>query len=671
MSNRLGETLEALLKEDERLVSQDGDLLKNRVQELVGSDDQALLEALYNNPEIRAQFFVELKKTSIFEKDKFLQFITAKEWLPDSYTAYKNKIGLTYAGGTFVGDTGEVILDWAFKDCILEGGMKEDEASRSEIFYNQTLAPDEVNRLLESKAFLNAKRISAEGEAPLKSFKFNEKGGIADNLIIRGNNLLGLASIRDVFSRKVKLIYIDPPYNIGGANGTSADFAYNDRFNHSTWLTFMKNRVEIARKLLAEDGIMVIQCDDNELFHLKVLLDEVFKKSPKGKSNFVQMVEIRANEGAANEYQNPFMPKNCEYLLIYAKNYDAKKYKPVWIESHIDNAYSKILLNPKEKDFHKWEVGTVKEEYLKTAIVTKCDNPSCDTLSSDQYRQFVIDNAYRIFRGIAPKGVGKGLSDAMAESKKTGGWSIYRREDNDDIYTYKGEMVRFYSKNLKEDQNGKTTITRELGSLWTDIPWTGIANEGGVKFKNGKKPEALLRRVIEMNTEPGELVLDYHLGSGTTAAVAHKMGRQYIGIEQLNYGENDATQRLKNVIAGDKTGASKAAGWKEGGEFVYLELAERNPKLLAQVEKATSTKQLMASWDEISNSPFVSHKIDLMKLKDSRSEFEKLSLEDAKSALLEMLDKNAIYINISELEDKANGLKASDIALNKAFYGLS
>ena len=177
--------------------------------------------------------------------------------------------------------------------------------------------------------------------------------------------------------------------------------------------------------------------------------------------------------------------------------------------------------------------------------------------------------------------------------------------------------------------------------------------------------------MIEMNTEPGELVLDYHLGSGTTAAVAHKMGRQYIGIEQLNYGENDATQRLKNVIAGDKTGASKAAGWTAGGDFVYLELAERNPKLLSQIEIATSTKQLMGSWDEICNSPFVSHKIDLMKLKDSRSEFEKLSLEDAKSAVLEMLDKNAIYINISELEDKTNGLKAFDIALNKAFYGLS
>ena len=174
-----------------------------------------------------------------------------------------------------------------------------------------------------------------------------------------------------------------------------------------------------------------------------------------------------------------------------------------------------------------------------------------------------------------------------------------------------------------------------------------------------------------MNSEPGELVLDYHLGSGTTAAVAHKMGRRYIGIEQLNYGENDATQRLKNVIGGDKTGVSKSVGWAGGGDFVYLELAERNPKLLAQIEKATSTKQLLGSWDEISNSPFVSHKIDLMKLKDSRDEFEKLSVEDAKSALLEMLDKNAIYINISELEDKTNGIKASDIALNKAFYGLN
>ncbi len=671
MNQNLSQTLEALLRTDERIVSQSGELLKNRVQELVGADDPSLLELIYNNPVTRSQFFLVLKKTSIFEKEKFLQFVTAKEWLPDSYTAYKNKIGLTHSGGTFIGDSGEVILDWAFKDCILEGGMKEDEASRSEIFYNQTLAPDAVNRLLESKAFINAKRISKNGESSLKSFNFNDKGYICDNLIIRGNNLLGLSSIRDVFGRKVKLIYIDPPYNIGGANGTSADFPYNDRFNHSTWLTFMKNRVEIARKLLTEDGIMVIQCDDNELFHLKVLLDEVFKKSPKGKSNFVQMVEIRANEGAANEYQNPFMPKNCEYLLIYAKNYDVKKYKPIWIESHIDNAYSKILLNPEEKNFHKWKVGTVKEEYLKSAIPTKCDNPSCDPLTSDQYRQFIIKNASRIFRGIAPKGAGKGLSDAMLESKKSGGWSIYRREDNDDIYTYKGEMVRFYSKNLKKDQSGKTTITRELGSLWTDIPWTGIANEGGVKFKNGKKPEALLRRVIEMNSEPGDLVLDYHLGSGTTAAVAHKMKRQYIGIEQLNYGENDATQRLKNVIGGDKTGVSKATGWIGGGEFVYLELAERNPKLMERIEKATTVKHLLNLWDEVSDSPYVSHKIDLLKLKNSRSEFEQLPFTEAKDALLDILDKNAIYVNVSELEDKSNGLIQKDIALNKAFYGLS
>ena len=171
MINNLGDTLEALLKLDSRLVSQEGELLKNRVQELVAVDDEQLLEALFTNPQTNVHFFVSLKKVVVFEKEKFLQFISAKEWLPDSFTSYKNRIGLATSSGTPVGAGGDVVLEWAFKDCVLEGGMDGTEQTRQEVFYNETLAPDQINRLLEPKAFTNLKRFTEKGEQALTEFK--------------------------------------------------------------------------------------------------------------------------------------------------------------------------------------------------------------------------------------------------------------------------------------------------------------------------------------------------------------------------------------------------------------------------------------------------------------------------------------------------------------------
>jgi adenine-specific DNA-methyltransferase len=173
-----------------------------------------------------------------------------------------------------------------------------------------------------------------------------------------------------------------------------------------------------------------------------------------------------------------------------------------------------------------------------------------------------------------------------------------------------------------------------------------------------------------LHAKPGDLVLDFFLGSGTTAAVAHKLGMQYIGIEQLHYGENDSTQRLKNVIAGDSTGISKAVGWKGGGEFIYLELAERNPIILASIEKATTVKKLVDVWTELVESPYLSFKIDTDSVMKNLEEFKKLELKDAKAFLMEAIDKNAIYVNYSELDDKTSGLSKEDIFITKSFYGI-
>ena len=652
MENLL-DNLKNLLQKDERLVSE-GRLLKNKIIELALKLDKDLIELLLSDKQMKEVFFTQVGKATIFYKDKFVKFVSNKQFLPDSYTAFKNKIGLIDEKGEFISEKKEVVLSWPYKDCVLEGGMTKEDQKRDEIFWNEILAPDEITRLLDPKVFTNAKRIDKDGEHKFNGFRTDTNGDIKDNLIIKGNNLLVLHSLKRRFAGKVKLIYIDPPYNIG------SDFQYNDRFNHSTWLTFMKNRLEVARNLLADDGIIFVQIDDNELAHLKVLMDEIFGKTSSGKSNFVQYVEIKANVGAAQEYQNPFMPKNCEYGLIYAKNYERRKYKPIWIKSEVDRAYNKIILNPDEEDFTKWKIGKVIDEFIKEYGEKNKDNEKL-------LYEFVFKNINRIFRTISPKGAGSGLTVAMEKSKKET-WAIYKRDNKEDILCYKGEMVRFYSKNIKEDMYGNKVIARELGSLWDDIAWQGISPEGGVTLKSGKKPEKLLERIIYMATEPGDLVLDFFMGTGTTCAVAHKMGRQYIGVEQLDYGENSAVVRLKNVINGDPTGISKEVDWKGGGDFVYLELMKWNENFVEKIQSTKTKEELKNLWETMKEKAFLSYKVDIKTIDEHAKDFNGLSIEDQKRFLLECLDNNHLYVNYSEIDDEEYGVSEEDKKLNREFY---
>lgn len=303
MENLL-DNLKSLLQKDERLVSarpveyvsystgegeprrtgsavQRGELLKNKIIELALNLDKGLIKLLLSDKKMKEVFFVEVDKTLVFDKDKFMRFVSNKQFLPDSYTAFKNKIGLTLVDD-YLSEKKEVVLSWPYKDCVLEGGMTKEDQKRDEIFWNETLAPDEISRLFDSKVFTNVKRIDKNGEHSLchspKSgnlFRTNEYGDIKDNLIIKGNNLLALHSLKKRFLGKVKLIYIDPPYNPDSPANT---FAYNNNFNESTWLTFMKNRLEVAKDLLTKDGVMIVAIDENEQAPLSVLMREIFKE---------------------------------------------------------------------------------------------------------------------------------------------------------------------------------------------------------------------------------------------------------------------------------------------------------------------------------------------------------------------------------------------------------
>ncbi|WP_165437760.1 site-specific DNA-methyltransferase, partial [Streptococcus ruminantium] len=233
-----------------------------------------------------------------------MQFLNNKEFLPDSFTAYKTKIGLA-TGDKYLSENQDVVLNFPYKDCVLEGGQTKEDAKRQEIFFNETLALTEINRLLDDKVLTNFKRFDETGETAVGDLKET------DNLIIKGNNLIALHSLKKRFAGKVKLIYIDPPYNTGNDS-----FNYNDSFNHSTWLTFMKNRLEVARELLSDDGLLWVQTDDGEVNYLGVLLDEIF-----GSENFINLITVKTKiGGVSGSSEGKSLKDATEFIQLYAKN---------------------------------------------------------------------------------------------------------------------------------------------------------------------------------------------------------------------------------------------------------------------------------------------------------------------------------------------------------------
>ena len=305
MENLFNHLEQVVLRMDSRFCTEDGHLLKNNVVEAALALDPKLLHYLLADEKLKKQFFSEVDGLLVFDKVKFQRFVMNKQFLPDSYTAFKNKVGLTNENSEFLSESREVVLSWPYKDCMLEGGQTKEDAKRQEIFWNETLAPDEINRLTEPKALCHFRRYDSKGEHEATELRPD------DNLIIKGNNLLALYSLRERFRNSIKLIYIDPPYNTGNDS-----FGYNDSFNHSTWLTFMKNRLEVAKELLRNDGVLFVQCDDNEQAYLKVLLDQIF-----GRKNFVACIIPLMNPRGRQESAYP-IAKSHEYILCYSRKED-------------------------------------------------------------------------------------------------------------------------------------------------------------------------------------------------------------------------------------------------------------------------------------------------------------------------------------------------------------
>lgn len=297
--------LEGALRMEDQFCAADGQLIKNSIVEAALSLQPNLIRLLLANEELAACFFTDVEGVKVFDKVKFQRFVMNKSFLADSYTSYKNKIGLTDEDGRFVSESREIVLSWPYKDCMLEGGQTKEDARRDEIFWSEILAPDAINRLTEPKAFTGFKRFDKDGERNIEHLL------PTDNLIIKGNNLLSLYSLRKIFSNRVKLIFIDPPYNTGNDS-----FGYNDSFKRSTWLTFMKNRLEVAKEILKEGGSIFIECDKNEVFYLKVLCDTVF-----GNDNFVSDIAVQTSyaNGLKVSQKEKTILKMKDTILVYKK----------------------------------------------------------------------------------------------------------------------------------------------------------------------------------------------------------------------------------------------------------------------------------------------------------------------------------------------------------------
>lgn len=637
MQNLLDDLTE-LLQGDQAFIS-DGAILKNAVIEAALNMDARLLALLMQSPTIKAHFFTEVAGVLVFDKVKFQDFVSNKAFLPDSYTAFKNRIGLTDARGDYLSQSRDVVLAWPYKDCVLEGGMTKEDRGRNEVFWNTTLAPDDITRLFEPKVLTGWERWDAEAVAAGKP---KPVGTVSqdDNLLIKGNNLLALHSLKARYAGKVKLIYIDPPYNTGDDG-----FKYNDRFNHSAWLTFMRNRLEAAKALLCRDGFLFVQCDDNEQAYLKVLLDEVF---PNFLTTICVQMSYVSGEKMAHVDRKP--PKIKEFIHIFTKHTDVRVV-PQFTEGEIDSEYNKYLEKNGSENPNDWEVKGL-------AAVLK----SKGIKNEDEKEDFILENADCIFNRVRNK------TDAFTSTRGNQKLTKVVTPTGLEKWAWNGREVVWLSERIVKDAEGNDTYQQALGDIWSDIPIVNLYLEGGVDFPRGKKPEQLVRRMLAMATDPGDLVLDFFAGSGTTAAVAHKMGRRWIAVEQMDYIEDLPTQRFKYVIEGEQGGVSKAVEWQGGGSFVYAELAASNSAFVDRIEAAPDMAALQIIHADIQATGYLRYDVDLNAF--DTGDFAALPLEDAKRVLMDCLDANHLYVNLGSLGDADFDISDEDARATRSFYGL-
>lgn len=627
------------------------ELHRTVVIDAINQKQPDVIKALVASDKIKSIYGTDIDGIFIFEFDKLCSLLKYKEYWENSFTKYRNKVGLTSEGKYIVGNC-DVVLNFPFKDCVLEGGMTKEDQGKSEIYYNEIIARDEIDNILSKKTIIKSK-LYTKNNITNKIDNFSDR----NNLIIKGNNLIALHSLKYRYTGKVKLIYIDPPYNTGNDG-----FKYNDKFNHSSWLVFIKNRIEISRELLSDNGSIFIHCDDNEQAYLRVLMDEIF-----GKENFQATI---INNATPNGRDYGFFAQNQDYIHVYSKNKDKIELNKI-DDDNVDKYNKKDKTGPyyihplfnSNSNFHKdnrpnlfypfYVSNEVNEEGYYDISLDKFEN--CIEVFPPKSQK---DGTQFVWRWGKDKSKENINTEIVGHRTSTGGFRIVQKMRLD-----KKIPRTLWSNSNMSNRRGTEEVQKLFGSKLFSYP----------------KSESLIQEIINIGSNEGDLILDFHLGSGTTAAVAHKMGRRYIGIEQMDYINEITVPRLQKVIEGEQGGISKDVGWQGGGSFVYAELMELNAYFVHEIQKAQSNEELEELFAEMKTEAHLNYQVALENVLSAEYEmdgiprkvaFRELELHEQKQLLIEILDKNQLYVNASEMDDSDLNISESDKAFTRSFYGM-
>lgn len=622
--------------------SDKGTLKRNKVIEDLDAYTPMLMKALLANQLIHDTYteliVIDDKSVELFKLNQFIEMFTYKEYWQDSYTKFENKIGLT-AGGKFIDETADVVLDFPFKDTVLKAGMtKEDQKDADEPFLHETIAKAEIDQLLEPKIFVNATKYDQENldGAPVDTFEDN-------NLIIKGNNLIALNSLKKRYTGCVKLIYLDVPYFFKKTISEDA-FKYNSNFHLSAWLTFLKNRLEIAKELLSEKGSIWINISEDGMHYLKILADSVFTND-----KFVGTIPRKTRNGKSDVPYN--LSQDFDWILVYTAGFEN--------DEIIGRQVKRQYLETEDFPNRPWR----KADITKQTTIQQRPNSNFTMINPKTGKEYPVN----------PKRSWAVAKDTFQEWYENGGIGfpddydfmsgdrpfrrIFKDEDDD-----KNKSSAVYSDFLLKLYSGKTV--NKLGNDQID----NLFERNDFDYA---KPEELLSEIMKVTTTEHDMVLDFFMGSATTQAVAMKMNRRFIGIEQMDYIKTVSVERLKKVIAGEQGGISKDVNWQGGGSFVYAELMEKNQGYLKDVQQAETTKQLEDVVHRmIEGGADFDFRVDVENvLKDSK--YQAMSLAEKKQLMVKVIDKNQLYYAYSDMDDRdvQELMSESDIAFNKSFYG--
>lgn len=640
MQNLQQELVELLQTEDQFVI--EGQLNKTKIVEAVLRVDPGFLKLLLGSPTFKKHFFQDIEGTLVFDKIAFQRFVNNKSFLPDSYTAFKNKIGLTINDGSpdnYLSSKNDVSLVWPHKDCILEGGQSKEDAKRQEIFWNETLAPDSIDRLLSPKALSNFKVFGQKGP------RTPEKIEHVQNLVLKGNNLLGLASLVATHRSRIKLIYIDPPYNTQGDANT---FWYNNTFNHSTWLTFMKNRLELAKELLTDDGVLAVAIDDAEHSYLNVIGNEVF-----GRENHLGTIVVQNKPSGRTT--DAYFATCHEYVIFFSKNEGRPEMNFFDLpQSEIDK-YKEGDGNQafKWRDFLRTGGYSTPEERPNSFYPIFYDPPSGaislvkSTPTMVEVLPLDSEGKKRVWRKTPP--------------------SFQEHLDRDEIKVEQNSRGQWKVRIVDKIKSGVRPKT-----MWTDSKYD--ASSHGTKLLkeifDGEKvfsyPKSIhaVKDVVKLFTsiDGNDIVLDFFGGSGTTAHALLELNkedggnRKFILIEQMDYARTVTSERIRRCINEDDI------------SFTYAELMSHNERFIDEIQKASEKQDLIRVWEEMESLGSLSYIFDKQAFKERLETFKAAPMDEMKRYLVELLDKNQLYVNYSEIEDEQYGVSKEDVALNHQFY---